>query len=242
MQNNLPRLTSRLALVASFVRKGVPVADIGTDHAYVPVWLVNSGITPRAIASDVRPGPLERAKITAQSYAAEDKIIFTLADGLDSIEPSQADDIVIAGMGGELISNIIDRCEWLKDANKHLILQPMTAQEELRKFLRENGFEIEKEAVATEKNDRKLYVVMSVYYSGEKSQTDPFYCFVGELPNNLNDTARAYLEYKSRILNKKALGLSMSKIENLDEIVKIKALAEKIMDAAASEIDNSEKR
>lgn len=240
MQNNVPHLTSRLALVASFVRKGVPVADIGTDHAYVPVFLVNSGITPRAIASDVRPGPLERAKMTARSYAAQDKIAFTLADGLDGIESSQADDIVIAGMGGELISDIIGRCKWLKDPKKHLVLQPMTAQEELREYLCENGFTIEKEAVATEKNERKLYVVMSVYFSGQKRKADPLYCFAGELPKNLDDNARAYLEYKSRVLNKKAAGLSMSKNENQDEIKKIKSLADRIMEVAARK--NSEKR
>lgn len=235
MQNNLPRLTARLELVASFVRKGARVADIGTDHAYVPVFLVNSGISPSAVASDVRPGPLERAKLTARQYEAQDKIIFTLSNGLDGIDPSQAEDIVIAGMGGELIAEIISRCKWLKDAQKHLILQPMTAQEELRKFLCENGFRIEKEAVAAEKNDRKLYVVMSVYFSGQKREADPVYCFVGELPKNFDDNARAYLEHKARILNKKAFGLSKAKTQNSDEIMEINALAQKILDAAKRE-------
>ena len=82
MRDSLPHLTARLALAASFVRRGVPVADVGTDHAYLPVFLVNSGANPSAVASDVRQGPLDRAKLTANAYGALAKITFSLADGL----------------------------------------------------------------------------------------------------------------------------------------------------------------
>jgi tRNA (adenine22-N1)-methyltransferase len=229
MQENLPRLTARLALVASFVRRGVPVADIGTDHAYLPVWLVNSGFAPGAVASDVRKGPLDRAKLTARSYNVENNIIFLQTDGLDGVEPSQADDVVIAGMGGELIASIICRCGWLKNPQKHLVLQPMTAQEDLREYLCKNGFTIVKEAVAAEKHGSKLYLVMSVYYSGKKSEADPLYLIAGELPKNAGDNARAYLEFKAKALNKKAQGMSKSKNENAQESQKLKLLAENIM-------------
>ena len=233
MGDNLPHLTARLALVASFVRRGVPVADIGTDHAYLPVFLVNSGASPSAVASDVRQGPLDRAKLTARTYGALPKITFALADGLCGVEPSQADDVVIAGMGGELVASIISCCEWLRNPQKHLVLQPMTAQEELRKFLCENGYTIEKEAVATEKHDRKLYLVMSVCYSGEKREADPLYCASGELVNTEGEDTRAYLQAKARSLYKKAVGLRKAKIENKDEAEseaeKAQALADKLM-------------
>jgi tRNA (adenine22-N1)-methyltransferase len=228
MENNLPKLTARLELVASFVRPGVPVADIGTDHAYLPVFLVNSGCSPCAVASDVKKGPLGRAKLTACEYGAEEKITFSLADGLDGVVPSQADDVVIAGMGGELIAEIISRCGWLKNPQKHLVLQPMTAQEELRDFLCENGYRIEKEAVADERHGSKLYLVMSVYYCGEKSEKDGLYHIAGELPKTGGENARAYLQLKSRALLKKAKGLNMAKDENKEEAQNARELAEKL--------------
>lgn len=237
MGENLPHLSSRLALVASFVRRGVPVSDIGTDHAYLPVYLVNSGANPAAVAGDVKKGPFERAMMTAQAFCAEDKITFLLTDGLEGIGPQQADDVVIAGMGGELIATIIDRCPWIKDPKKHLVLQPMTAQEELRRFLCENGFSIEKEAVAAEKHDRKLYLAMSVYYSGTVRQADEVYCIAGELQKAKGENVRAYLEAKARSLYKKADGLACAKENNAAEAEKSRSLADKLM-----EIRNTVKR
>lgn len=211
IESKLPHLTPRLALAASFVRPGSAVADIGTDHAYLPVYLVNAGICKGAVASDVRPGPLERARLTARVYGALEKVSFALADGLDGVEPAGADDVVIAGMGGELIAAIVGRCGWLRDPKKHLILQPMTSQEELRRFLCENGFTIEKEAVASEKGGRKLYLVISAHFTGVCAEKDRFYCAVGELWRNLGEDERAYLEYKARLLEKKARGLARAK-------------------------------
>lgn len=228
MDNEKPHLTARLALVASFVRNGAKIADIGTDHAYVPVFLVNSGISPCAVASDVKSGPLERAVCTARTYGADQKMKFILTDGLDKIEPNSADDIIIAGMGGELIAAIIGRCEWLKDPAKHLILQPMTSQEELRWFLCENGYAIEKESVAKERHGQKLYVVMSVYYSGKIRKIDTLYSYVGELALTGGKNGRDYLENKAKLLEKKAAGLSHAKNNNTNEAQEARILAQKI--------------
>lgn len=210
MAHNLPNLTARLKLVKSFVREGRTVADIGTDHAYLPVYLVNSGICPHAVASDVREGPLERAKMTAEAYKASEKIDFYLTDGLEGINETQADDIVIAGMGGELISEIILKCGWLKNSDKHLILQPMTAQEELRAFLCKSGFKINKEAVALEKQGQKCYLVISAYYDGENRSADPYFCYTGLLADG-GENERHYLEQKANSLYKKANGLKRAK-------------------------------
>lgn len=227
MYNNLPRLTPRLALVASFVRQGAKLADIGTDHAYLPVFLVNSGVCPSAIASDVREGPLERAKLTAHTFGAEKKIRFSLADGLAGISSTQADDIVIAGMGGELITEIILHCAWLKNPAKHIVLQPMTAQNELHDFLCENGFTIEKESVVTEKKGNKIYLVISAYYSGRKFKADPVFGICGTLPQG-GENERDYMQRQAKVLLKKAAGLRASKCPDIAEAQSAEELARKI--------------
>lgn len=230
MENNLPNLTPRLKTVMNFVRPGRTVADIGTDHAYLPVFLVNSGISPNAVASDVKEGPLSRAKLTAKNYRAAEKIKFLLSDGLDKIKESEADEIIIAGMGGELISEIISKCEWIKNPQKHLILQPMTAQEQLRSFLCQNGFAIEKESAAVEKHGKKCYLIMSVFYDGKVREADEFYCLTGELKSG-GENERAYLNRTVTALLKKANGISMSKIINEEderEAENTRKLAEKI--------------
>ena len=239
MAHNLPNLTARLKLVKSFVREGRTVADIGTDHAYLPVYLVNSGICPHAVACDIREGPLKRAKMTAEEYNASGKIDFYLTDGLEGIKENQADDIVIAGMGGELISEIILKCNWIKNPEKHLILQPMTAQEDLRAFLCENGFKIDKEAVALEKQGQKCYLVISAYYDGKKRCADPYFCYTGLLAEG-GQNELVYLKQKANSLYKKANGLKKAKSRSeLDEreaeqalylADKIKALCETIKD------------
>lgn len=230
MNENLPKLTPRLSLVSSFVRGGSKVADIGTDHAYLPVWLVNSGVSPSAAASDINEGPLKRARLTASEFNASGKISFCLADGLDGIDPALADDIIIAGMGGELIARIISNCKWIKDKAKHLILQPMTAQEELHKYLYENGFKILKEDVACEKCGRKLYLAMSAVFTGEKQKYDEISLICGTLPQTGGKYARAYLEHSADVILKKAKGLLSAKAPDIQSAGKLKALAQNIFD------------
>jgi len=200
---------------------------------YLPVRLVNSGFCRSAVASDVKEGPIERARLTAREYDAEEKISFTLADGLDGVLPSQADDIIIAGMGGELIASIICRCDWLRDPTKHLVLQPMTAQAELREFLCENGFTITREAVATEKSGLKLYLVMSVVFTGKPFCADPVFYISGLLQQEGGAAERAYLEHQVHILLKKAKGLRAAKSENKTEAEKAEELAGKILEICA---------
>lgn len=139
-------LCTRLQMVADFVRDGAaPLPDIGTDHAYLPVALVLSGKCPRAVVSDLREMPLENARQAIRRYHLEDRIVACLSDGLDEIAPDWAQDIVIAGMGGELIAAILARAPWLRNEGKRLILQPMTHAEDVRRFLYKNGFSILKE-------------------------------------------------------------------------------------------------
>ncbi|MBR5190562.1 MAG: SAM-dependent methyltransferase, partial [Clostridia bacterium] len=142
------KLDSRLMAIARLVRKDKVFADIGTDHAYLPVYLVEKGIINKAIAADLRVGPLDNAKETVISHNFTEKIELRLSDGLDNFSENEAQEIAVAGMGGLLISSFIERTKWLKNSNIHLILQPMTHVEDLRKTLFDNGFVIDNEVVA----------------------------------------------------------------------------------------------
>jgi tRNA (adenine22-N1)-methyltransferase len=150
-------LTPRLALLADWVRPGAALADVGTDHGFLPVWLVLRGRVTRAIASDLRPGPLSRARKTAAEQGAEG-IDFRLCRGLSGIAPQEADTVVIAGMGGENIASILAAAPWSADGRHTLLLQPMTRAEVLRGFLAESGYCVTREALVLDRGT--LYPVL----------------------------------------------------------------------------------
>lgn len=170
----------RLLCAASLVRQGSRVADIGTDHAYLPIYLVESGRCVSAIASDIRVGPADSARKNVTTAGLCDRIEVRLGDGLSGITPDEVDDIVIAGMGGETIAAILQGAEWVKDAHYRLILQPMTRAEDLRRYLLTNGFEIDEERVVPD--GRRLYTVMAVRFTGAGPVTDEVAYYRGKLP------------------------------------------------------------
>ena len=152
-------LSPRLQLLADWVPQGARLADVGTDHAYLPVWLTLHGRVTSAIASDLRKGPLERARETGWTYGAEG-IDYRLGDGLAFIRPEEADTIVIAGMGGENIASILAAAPWTADGRHTLLLQPQTHAEDLRRFLMDHGYAIRREALVRDRGT--LYPVMEV--------------------------------------------------------------------------------
>ncbi len=153
---NEKALTPRLMMVASLVPECQTCADIGCDHAQVAIWLARQCKVDRIIASDVNEGPLSRAKSAVHAANLEDRINCVQTNGLDGIEPQ--DCVIIAGMGGDLIADILSRAEWTKSGERTLILQPMTAAYRLREFLLKNGYSIVKETYAAEKE--KLYAII----------------------------------------------------------------------------------
>lgn len=159
------KIDNRLLTAVKYLRKGKRLADVGTDHAYLPIYAVSKGISAFAIASDINEGPTERALINVRASALEKKIAVLCTDGLHGIEEYAPDDIAIFGMGGELITRIIEEAPWLKSKEKRLILQPMTCADVLRRYLAENGFDIIGETLSTESG--KLYVTICCEYSGE---------------------------------------------------------------------------
>ncbi len=179
------KLDSRLSLAASLV-KGSYVADIGTDHAYIPIYLLQSGKCNRAIAADINCGPLNNARENVAANGLSDKVCFYLCDGLSGIDLTEVSDIVICGMGGELIAKIIEACPSLKESSSpRLILQPMSAIEDLRMYLAENGFEICNGGVTEAAG--KLYQCFACTYTGKQYSLSAAEAIVGRTDEKIRD-------------------------------------------------------
>ena len=178
------------------VRKGHSIADIGTDHAYLPAYLVLNGTTSKALACDVRKGPLDNAKKTVETYGLGNKITLRLSDGFDEIEPFEADDFIMCGMGGTLMEQLVSRTPWLKDKSKRIIVQPQSHAEDIRRFFVENGFEILCEDACVDSG--KLYCAMVAEYTGETKKRTISYIYTGKLPECKKSEARLYLEKITR--------------------------------------------
>lgn len=166
---NSPKLSKRLLAAASFAAKGDFVADVGTDHAYLPIYLYLQGRIRGAVVSDINEGPIERAKRNIIEFSAENAIIPILSDGLSKIDEYSPDTVFILGMGGELILNIISNAEWLTKKRPRLVLQPMTHPEILRAFLFENGFEITDELLV---DDGKIYQIIEARYTEKNTNAN----------------------------------------------------------------------
>lgn len=159
------QLQPRLQLLADMVPAGCRLADVGTDHGYLPVWLLQRGRIRGAIAADIGAEPLAHARRTAEEYGVGD-IDFRLCDGLSGIAAEEVDTVVIAGMGGETIMAILSGAPWTKDGAHTLLLQPMTKAAELRHWLTVNGYRFTDERLVWDKN--YLYPVLKV--TGGESQ------------------------------------------------------------------------
>jgi len=171
-------LKGRLKLIADKVPKCDTVCDIGTDHAYVPIYLVLNKICMKAIATDVKRGPVLIADKNIKKYKIDHMIETRVGNGFECINEGESEVIIIAGMGGMLIRDILQKdTEKAKKLNS-LILQPMNAIEVVREWLFENGFDIYDEQLANE--DRRIYNVIAARWVGQKKSTDKIYNYIGE--------------------------------------------------------------
>ncbi len=153
-------LSPRLRSVAELVPGGARFADVGTDHAYLPAYLLQKGVIRHAVVSDLRRGPLERARATAERWGLTGQMEFRLCDGLSGIGSEEADTIAIAGMGGETIAAILEAAPWTREGARRLLLQPMSAQPYLRTWLEQNGYTIAGETLSREGDS--LYLTLLV--------------------------------------------------------------------------------
>lgn len=173
-------LSARLTAAASLVKGGGIVADIGTDHGYLPIYLIQSGKIEKAIAADIGKMPLENARKSVATYEMEDLIELRLSDGLNSFEENEVNEIVFAGMGGTLIAEKLKETPWIKNNKLHFVFQPQSRAEDLREFLFANGFEIDTE-IATHEGNR-FYIAFDAFYTGEIREFTVADCFLGKLP------------------------------------------------------------
>ncbi|SHI11878.1 tRNA (adenine22-N1)-methyltransferase [Butyrivibrio fibrisolvens DSM 3071] len=163
--NKLPALSKRLQTVADMVEPGSKVADVGTDHGFVPIYLAKAGLASHAIAMDVRKGPLERATQHVKEYKLEDVIETRLSDGLEKLLEGEADTMICAGMGGPLMQKILENKDPRSVKLKTLILEPQSELMQFRIFLREKGYEIVQEEFLLE--DGKYYPVIKTCVNDE---------------------------------------------------------------------------
>lgn len=215
------KLTNRLKAVAELVMPCDAFVDIGTDHAYLPAWLIQNGVVRRAVAADIHKMPLENAQKTISLYGLENKIELRLSDGFAKILPEEAVEIAVAGMGGEQIAAMIENTPWLKAVDKHLILQPMTHYEDVRRALCENGFSILCEKTAAE--GERVYLVISARYTGAAEEKPEWYYYAGKLTDDPTGTNDLLLQKILKRLKKRAVSVAPSDpetAEHLESIIK----------------------
>ena len=163
-------ISKRLLCCASMVQPGSRVADIGTDHGYLGIYLLQSGAARHVIACDLRKDPLENARRNAKLFGVDGAMELRLSDGLEKILPDEVDTVVMAGMGGDLIQKILSQCPWRKREGLQFILQPQSAGNVLRRWLCEDGFEIRREEPV--QDGHFLYTVMDIR-QGEPAPLTP---------------------------------------------------------------------
>lgn len=167
------KLSKRLEAIAALVPPGGGVADVGTDHGYIPVHLLKKGHPGPIYATDINPGPLESARRAAIVYGLEEKISFRLCDGLSALDGGDISTVIIAGMGGETIAAILSAASWTRESGRLLILQPMSRSDRLRAWLGQNGYRISSEQLVW---DGQIYELLTASGGGE-----PQALFPGEL-------------------------------------------------------------
>ncbi len=197
-------LDKRLEACSEFISgKGI-VCDVGTDHAYLPAYLVLNNMCSGAVAGDINEGPLKYAQQTVEKYGLGDRIRLVQTDGLEGISPENISDVVIAGMGGETICEILSKAEWLRK-NVNLVLQPMTRAAYLRRWLYRNGFDIKAERAV--KHERFVYTVINAVYAGNRFNIGFIAENIGKIDYR-SDDGRAYVLKQYDKIGNIALGLS----------------------------------
>lgn len=199
------QLSKRLSAVASMVTEGNRLVDVGCDHGYLPLYLYLNKKIPSAIAMDVRPGPLSRAREHIAEYGLEKYIETRLSDGLSALSPGEGDTLTVAGMGGPLMERILMAKEEVRESFQELILQPQSDIPHFRRFLREIGWEIIEEEIVLE--DGKFYPMMKAVRGEaqiipEDMPYTPEEAFGGLLLKKRHPVLKLYLERELRIRNR----------------------------------------
>ena len=195
-------LSKRLQCIADYIRPDERIVDVGTDHAYIPIWLLQKDPGAAAIATDIRSGPLSRAKADAERFGVADRLTLLLCDGLALCAPDSVDTVILAGMGGETMISILEAAPWT--LKKRLILQPQTKQAELRQWLAQRGYCIE-DASLVHDNGR-IYLIWMV----SAGEMPPFHGVEEALLRKRDKLLKAYLEEQIKRLRKQINGVAQA--------------------------------
>lgn len=212
-------LSKRLTAVADMITPGNSIADIGTDHGYIPIYMAQKGLTPKALAMDVNAGPLERACDNIKKYCVENIVSSRLSDGLKKLNPGETESIIIAGMGGMLTIRILSDCPDVTNSAKELILSPHSDVNLVRKYLADNNFCITDENIVLE--DDKFYFIIRAC-AGAMKLNDEVEEWYGQilLPCR-NEILHQYLvreEEKRLTIRKKMTENGSSRVERINEL------------------------
>lgn len=231
------KLSNRLLAVASFVTDGNVLADVGTDHGYIPIYLLQEKRVPRAIAMDINEGPLQRAKEHIDVYGLKDYIETRLSDGVAALTPGEVDTVLVAGMGGGLVMHILEEGKEVCMQAKELVLQPQSELERVRAYLWLNGYVILQENMVLE--DEKFYPMMRVAYQNVidmESAESLLFCRYGKhLLEQKHAVLKEYLEREEKLYagileNLSQTAVSEKKRERMTEVEEVLQLNCKAME------------
>lgn len=225
-------LSLRLEKIASMVEKCNKIADIGTDHAYIPIYLVKNGICEIAVASDINKGPIEKAKHNVMMENLQDKIQLRLGGGFSTIKPREVQCAIIAGMGGNLIGDIIEDGLEVFKLLEYCILQPVQNPEVLREYIYSSGYDILDEELCREED--KFYEIIKVKYAEKLQDIDPFYYEISKtLINKKHPLMKEYINSKIeeyyrivKYINEDTKNAQTRKSELMKKIERMKELIE----------------
>lgn len=203
-------LDVRLRTAADMVPRGARLADIGSDHAYLPIALCLENKIKNALASDINEGPVAAAVTNIHKNGLSDRIVAVRADGLDKTKDFAPDCITVLGMGGELIVSILDKAEWIKNENITLVLQPMTHPEILAKYLAEQGFAVIDERIVRDgMRDDRIYRIISAKFDGKARKISEGGALIGRINIDRGDEiTAAYIKKNIRIFETRIAGKS----------------------------------
>ena len=226
------KLTRRLQKIADQVEQGSVVADIGTDHGYIPIYLLENKISEYVIAGDINMKPLESAEANIQLYGCYNKAETRLGSGLSVLKEGEVDTVIIAGMGGLLISDLLESSKNIVKKIKTFILQPMQAQMELRKYLIQNGFTIKKDILV--KEDHHIYEIFVAEHGQQEVENTIYYETGFHIQSNAKDLAEEFILGKIRatkqVIENISQNASETPVEKLREMeIKLKKLEEVLL-------------
>ncbi|MGO1470448.1 MAG: tRNA (adenine(22)-N(1))-methyltransferase [Tissierella sp.] len=187
-------LSDRLMKIIKFVKEDTIILDVGTDHGYVPIYIVEKNICKKAIASDVSRNSLKKTIELIKKKGLEENISSRLGDGLDVIRPYEVDGVIMAGMGGILIQNILKKDKKITDSINYFIFQPMVASKELRKYLSQNNYKIVDEELS--KEDNKFYEIIYAKRGKEDVKKEIYYEISEKLIEKNHPLLKEFVEDK----------------------------------------------